>query len=243
MKKSSIVTLVGALILIALIVVVVLVVRPGKRSTDDQDTIAMCYQYSHKTTNDLTDRAWLRMNIDGDQVTGEYRNLPAEKDSKVGTFSGTVHAVYPQTSSRIADVVWNTEAEGMSAKEQLRIEFGEGSAVALFGAMKDAGDGTYVYADPAHLTPGFQMSQVDCSRLNETFAVESYIRTNIARLANEDATLGGTWYVNSIDVDAIAHNGSVTYEDGHVSRFAIFTYTYDTSSNKVSITSFSGADK
>lgn len=129
------------------------------------ETIGMCYHYSKLANAGLYDRALLRMEISGDKVTGEYRNLPAEKDSKVGTFSGTVGVMDPKISARTADVWWISMAEGMTVTEQLKIQFGEGSAVALFGAMKDRGDGTYVYADTTKLTPGFQMSQIDCESI------------------------------------------------------------------------------
>jgi hypothetical protein len=73
----------------------------------------------------------------------------------------------PKISARTADVWWNSLAEGMQVTEQLRIQFGEGSAVALFGIMKDRGDGNYVYEDTTKLTPGFQMEQVDCAALEK----------------------------------------------------------------------------
>ena len=125
----------------------------------------MCYQYYKDTSRGFADRAWLKMNILGDKITGEYQNLPAEKDSKVGKFSGTVGKMDPKISGRIADVLWDSEGEGMNVTEQLKIEFGEGSAVALFGEMIDRGDGVYVYKDATKLTPGFQMSQTDCESL------------------------------------------------------------------------------
>ena len=68
----------------------------------------------------------------------------------------------PQTSSRMAELVWNSSAEGMNVTEELNIEFGEGSAVALFGEMIDRGDGVYVYKDKKKLSPGVQLSQFDC---------------------------------------------------------------------------------
>lgn len=129
-------------------------------------SIDMCYQYSKKTSSGLVDRSLLKMSITGDKVSGEYQNLPAEKDSKVGKFTGTVGAMDPKISARIASLWWDSSAEGMNVKEQLKIEFGEGSAVAFFGEMVDKGDGVYVYKDITKLTPGFQMSQTDCDNLN-----------------------------------------------------------------------------
>lgn len=129
------------------------------------EPVMMCYQYSKKMPSGFSDKAVLKMTLSGpggSQVTGEYKNLPAEKDSKSGTFTGTVGPMDPKISARTADVWWNSMAEGMRVTEQLKIVFGDGSAAAQFGEMVDRGDGTYVYKDPAHLTNGFQMSQTDC---------------------------------------------------------------------------------
>jgi hypothetical protein len=133
------------------------------RAVDCAQPIAMCYSYEKKTAAGFFDRAVLKMIILDNKITGEYKNLPAEKDSKTGTFEGVVGPMDPKISGRTADVWWNASAEGMTAQEQLKIIFGEGSAVALFGEMKDSEDGRYVYAHPEKLTPGFQMDQKDCA--------------------------------------------------------------------------------
>ncbi|MEI8223750.1 MAG: hypothetical protein WCG20_01360 [bacterium] len=134
-------------------------------ATECVKPIAMCYSYEKKTPAGFFDRAILNMTILGNTISGEYKNLPAEKDSKTGTFEGVVGPMNPKISSRTADVWWNVMAEGMQATEQLKIQFGEGSAVAFFGEMKDSEDGSYVYAHPEKLTPGFQMNQKDCAEI------------------------------------------------------------------------------
>jgi hypothetical protein len=137
-------------------------------STACAQPVAMCYSYDCVTSRGYHDRSILKMTLagtGGTQVVGEFKNLPAEKDSKTGTFEGTVGPVDPKISARTADVWWNVLAEGMQATEQLKIQFGEGSAVAFFGEMKDSEDGRYVYAHPEKLTPGFQMDQKDCATL------------------------------------------------------------------------------
>ncbi len=159
------------LAIVVFIIVVFILINQGKKNEVVENTptpetptaIDMCYHYYKATTGNLADKAWLTMSITGDKVTGEYQNIPAEKDKKIGKFSGTVGKMDPKISARIADVMWNSSAEGMDVTEQLKIEFGEGSAVALFGEMVDRGDGVYVYKDPNKLTPGFQMSQADCA--------------------------------------------------------------------------------
>jgi hypothetical protein len=231
MKKTLLIG--GLLIVIAIVVVAVVlgkkedpvVVIPEPTPTQP---IVMCYHYEQKQPSGFSDRAILKMNITGTggtQVTGEYKNLPAEKDSKVGTFTGTVGPMDPAISARTADVWWNSMAEGMTVTEQLKIVFGEGSATAQFGEMVDRGDGTYIYKDVTKLTNGFQMSQVDCEILDERLAVDEYIRKNIKIIAPKKAVLGGTWYVTSVDSNTTAKTGTAAYEDGHVQETSTFSYT------------------
>lgn len=216
-------------IFIVIIVVIFVLFSKNKKSDIVQNlpvpkAIDMCYQYYKDTSSGFADRAWLKISILGDKVTGEYQNLPAEKDIKVGIFNGTVGKMDPKISGRIADVWWDSLGEGMNIKEQLNIEFGEGSAVALFGEMIDRGDGVYMYKDATKLTPGFQMSQTDCEALDDKIVVEKYIRDNIKTIAPEKAVLGGSWYVTLVNINPSMKTGIVTYEDGHIQGKAIFNY-------------------
>ncbi len=195
-----------------------------------KEPIAMCYQYQKETSRGFVDRVWLKMNITGDKgdkVTGEYQTLLAEKDSKVGTFIGTIGPMDPKISGRIADVWWNSLGEGMRVTEQLRIEFGEGSAFALGGEMVDRGDGTYVYKDAIKLTPGLQMSQIDCERLQDQNLVEKYVRENINTIVKEKPVLGGSWYATVVNINPSTKSGTMllTYEDGHIQGKSEFNYT------------------
>jgi hypothetical protein len=231
MKKSLLIGG-GLLIVIAAIIAAILLsnkkpvaVTPEPQS---EQSVEMCYLYDKKMPSGFSDRALLKMSLSGKggaQVTGEYKNLPAESDSKVGTFNGTAEPMDPTISARTADVWWNSMAEGMTVTEQLKIVFGEGSAVAQFGEMVEQSDGTYIYKDPAHLTNGFQMSQVDCEYLNDMTTVEDYLKKNIATIAPKKSALGGTWYVITTTVNPASHTGSVTYEDGHIQETSSFSYT------------------
>jgi len=227
------------LAVIVLLVIYAFVSKDKKVEVVDNNPIVqgvgMCYQYSKENARGIADRAWLKMDIVGDRVTGEYQNLPAEKDKKTGKFSGTVGKMDPKISARLADVWWESSAEGMNVKEQLHITFGEGSAVALFGEMVDKGDGTYVYKDANKLTPGFQMSQVDCVVLDERVAVEQYVRGNIRTIAPEKEVLGGSWYVTSVNVNTSNKTGSMTYEDGHIEGSKNFSYVVDNGGVKINL--------
>lgn len=195
--------------------------------TPPETPIALCYVYDQKQPSGFSDRVFLKMNLTGPggtQVTGEYKNLPAEKDSKVGTFTGTVGPMNPEISARTADVWWNAMAEGMTVTEQLKIIFGEGSATAQFGEMVDRGDGTYLYKDTTNLSNGFQMSQVDCTDLDDRMIVESTLKKTIATIAPKQPVLGGTWYVISVHVNPSNDTGTVIYEDGHIQETSSFSY-------------------
>ncbi|NVN97514.1 hypothetical protein HXX01_04805, partial [Candidatus Nomurabacteria bacterium] len=204
-------------------------------STPTKEAISMCYQYSKDTSRGFADRAWLKMYILGDKVTGEYQNLPAEKDKKVGKFSGTVGKMDPKISGRIADVMWESEQEGMSVTEQLKIEFGEGSAVALYGEMIDRGDGVYLYKDATKLSSGFQMSQIDCGSLDDKIVVEKYVRDNIETVVPEKPVLGGSWYVTLVNINPSMKTGTVAYEDGHIQGNKKFSYTRNNNEVKINL--------
>jgi uncharacterized protein YxeA len=193
-------------------------------TTTGNNPIEMCYRYYQKTPIGLYDRAYLKLSLTGSEVSGEYNNLPAEKDSKTGTFTGAVGPMDEAISARTADVWWNVSAEGMQAVEQLKIQFGEGSAAALFGEMMDSDDGRYIYRNPSNLTPGFQMSQTDCEAMTDRMTVDNYLRKNIKTIAPKAAPVGGTWFVTSTTVDTINKTGLVEYEDGHVIEKRPFSY-------------------
>ncbi len=198
--------------------------------------IEMCYYDSTKTTSGLYDVAWLKLEIFGNLVSGEFDNLPAEKDSKVGTFAGTVGPLDQQIMARHADVWWNSLAEGMKVKEELAIEFGDGSATVGFGEMVNRGDGVYVYKDKTKLSYLDQMSQIDCEFLDEKLIVEKYIRDNIKTITIDKPVLGGSWYVVSINVVPETRTGEVTYEDGHIQSKATFTYIYNEKPQSIEVT-------
>jgi hypothetical protein len=103
------------------------VVLETNNSDQVPQSIDLCYQYSKETSSGFSDKAILKMTISGeklDQVTGEYKNLPAER-FKGRNIQRSCWAYGPKISARTADVWWNSMAEGMSVTEQLRIQFGE----------------------------------------------------------------------------------------------------------------------
>ena len=207
--------------------------------TKKEDTkTSLCYLYFKKTDRNFYDEAWLKMDLTGEKVVGEFRNLPAEKDSKVGSFEGTVSVLNQQSMSRTADVWWNSFAEGMREKEELLINFGDGNAKVFFGEMVDRGDGVYVYKDKSTLKYGPELNQISCEDLNEKLTVEKYVRDNIKTIATNKEVLGGTWNVISVTAIPSVNTGDVIYEDGHIESTATFGYEFNQQDNSVSIKNF-----
>jgi len=231
MKKSLI--YIVTLIVVLIIIFVFFFKNEKIENPIVSEVLAMCYQYSKENSNGFVDRAWLKMSILGDKVTGEYQNLPAGTDSKIGKFDGVVGEMNPEISGRIADVWWDSFAEGMNITEQLKIEFGEGSAVAFFGEMVDRGDGVYLYKDTTKLTLGFQMSQIDCEALEDKIIVEKYIRDNVKTIVPESPVLGGSWYITSVNINPSLKTGTMMYEDGHIQGDKKFSYTIDNNEVKI----------
>ena len=220
----------------------------NKKAKDNQQTdelitespkpIDMCFYRSDKTSRDFYDISWLKLKLNGENVTGEFQNLPAETDSKVGKFEGTVGPLNQSTMSRRANVWWDSLAEGMNVKEELIIDFGDGSATVGFGEMINRGDGVYVYKDKNNLYYQKSISQIDCESLDEKLFVEKYIRDNIKTIATNSPVLGGSWYVINVLTNPSSHTAEVFYEDGHIQSKASIIYNYQKSTNSIEITKF-----
>lgn len=215
-----------------------IVINEPAQEENGTEIFNLCYSRFNKTGSGLVDGAWLKLKIQGEKISGEFHNLPAEKDSKVGLFEGTVGPLDQKIMARRANVWWNSQAEGMEVKEELAIEFGDGSATVGFGEMVDRGDGVYVYKDKNNLYYIDQMNQVDCENLEEKLFAEKYVRDNISTMATNKAVLGGTWYVTSVIINPQAKTGEVSYEDGHILSKANITYTYEKNPQKIVVTKF-----
>ena len=221
-----------AIFIIALIAIAgFFVVLENKKATiikevpKSEETITKCYLYSKENQNGFTDKAWLKINTLNEKVTGEYQNLPAESDSKVGKFSGNIEEKDLNKNTQIINVWWNSLAEGMNVTEELRVSFKEDKAMALFGEMVDRGDGVYLYKNKERLSPSFEMSEVDCEALDDEIIVTKYIRENIQTILPTEPVLGGSWYVTSVKMNPSERTGTIIYEDGHIQGEVYFVYT------------------
>jgi len=217
------------------------VVAPDENTlvnNQEQNREELCYYSSYKTDRNFYDVFWLKVNVLGDKITGEYWNLPAEKDSKVGTFEGKITSQDQITKNKQSFVMWDSFAEGMNVTEELFVDFGENNARIGFGESFDRGDGVYVFKDKTNLFLQTPMNRVDCDSLDEKTFVEKYIRENISTVATNNAVLGGTWYVLSVMVNPLSHTGEILYEDGHINNEATFIYNYEKNPQNVTVTKF-----
>jgi hypothetical protein len=197
-------------------------------ASEPETKAELCFaKYEDSADSEFEDAYTLRINIDGEKATGALRLLPAEKDALVGTFEGTVSPADQASQSRSAHLWWNTEGEGMTAKQELAIMIKEGMANVGFGEMMDRGDGVYVYKDPAKVDYSFALPSISCEDFAERESVESYLWNNIVTLSPIAPALGGNWYVVDATVDLTNNTGTVVYEDGHVQEKRNFTYTTD----------------
>lgn len=166
--KKILIPIAAVLVVAAAIAAIVFVPKkssvnpPVVASPVAANPVSLCFYGQSKTPSGLSDVSLAVLDIAGDRVTGSFKYLPAEKDSKAGSFSGTVGPVDRAAMARTADVVWNVSAEGTDAKEQLRIVFGEGTAQAGFGEMVRGADGVWNYKDASKLSYGQVMTDVAC---------------------------------------------------------------------------------
>jgi hypothetical protein len=248
-KKSEVMTLVLAIVILALAVFVFGGLKNknanvGNLPVENEPVsstqgIRLCFA-DIKTVGDpknaIEDEFTLVMDLKGSEVKGELNLRPAEKDSKTGKFEGVVSPVDPIAMARTVDAWWDTFAEGTNVLEELRIVFGEGTANIGMGGMKDRGDGTYIYIDKANINYSLSLSDIDCNILDERKKVDQYLRENIVAISPVQASLGGKWYVLRNTTDTNSNTGYVVYEDGHTEERRAFSYQTDEAGNIASLT-------
>lgn len=218
-------------------------ITPAPVVTETPETPAgpmLCYYRSTKTTKGLYDRAYLTMTISGTTVTGEFHNLPAEKDRATGTFTGSIDSKDDTAISKLATVWWNQVAEGMQSVNETLIVYNDTSATVGFGEMVKKDETTYVYKDKTKLSYIDPMPTINCDTLTEITTVEQYIKDNIKTMTvfTDPAPVGGTWYITQSAVDPVAHTAEISYEDGHVAHKAKIEYTYDMAAKTTTINQF-----
>lgn len=210
-------------------------------NTNTQVDNKLCFYNATKIKSGLTDKSYLVMQIEGDRVTGEFHNIPAEKDRKEGIFEGTVGLIDDATKTQLVTVWWDSQSEGMANTEELVVEFGANGAAAGFGEMLSQGDDVYTYKDKSKIVYGNTMETIGCTTLGEILSVEKYINNNINTIATDKPTKDNTWQVTNITTDIKNHTATVAYTDGRIKNNAQVAYTFDTGSGTVTISSFTPA--
>lgn len=204
---------------------------------EETEIRSICYYRSNTTASGLEDKASLQLNIDKGNTTGQFSYLPAEKDSKTGTFKGVVSGDSGRFGAK-AEVIWLANGEGIENKEELIIDFDDEKATVGFGEMVQREDGTYVYKDRSNLYFIDPMDPIDCDMLNEKMFVENYLRENIKEIATNQPVLGGQWYLVKATINPISNTAVIIYEDGHILSEANLIYNYTKDPQAVSITKF-----
>ncbi|MCC7469919.1 MAG: hypothetical protein IT284_02155 [Bacteroidetes bacterium] len=115
----------------------------------------VCYIWN----TEAGDSAEISMKIDGEEVEGEFNWFPFEKDSKTGTFEGTISR---DETGGLIEAMWQSMAEGMTVSEELRIILDGDIAKPGFGMMQDRGDGVYIYGDKENINYGISLQKADC---------------------------------------------------------------------------------
>ncbi len=236
-------------IIISLIVIVALVVffvvsknskNKQAQNTDTQQFTSFCYYQETGLENGLKDTSWLRLENSFQQtgintLRGEYHNLPAEKDSKIGSFAGEYILDETDPAFLKAMMLWQAQAEGASVLEELAIMFNPEEVKIGFGEMKDRGDGIYVYVDKNIIVFSQTLPAIPCEELNERIVVDKYVRENIATISDVEPVLGGSWYVVSVELLPNENKGSVIYEYGHIQETRDFSYNINNKEVTISL--------
>lgn len=79
-------------------------------------------------------------------------------------------------------------------------------------------------------------------RASEAEVVEQYVRAaDIATLTQEQPVLGGSWYYTEVIVHTSSDTVAIAYEDGHIAGKGTLAYTYDETTQNVTVNGFTPA--
>ncbi len=213
--------IIGVIILITISATVYFFQKRNVILSQEPEVSRVCYFYKQQNNSGLTDEAWFTYVKVDSEVQGLYYNLPAEKDSKFGPFTGTL---VEKDNVKKIEGIWSAMAEGMENKEQFFVDIKNNLAQVLFGEMIEGEDGVYNYKEDGQKFPGFSMNKIDCNDLDDQVIVEKNIRANIKTITEKKPILGGEWYVTYTEIDTKNKIINVQFEDGHVKETDTFRY-------------------
>lgn len=102
------------------------------------------------------DSLWISMDVVGELVNGEYRWLPAEKDRKTGTFTGTLE-------NGVVTALLTYTAEGMNAKEEILLR-PEAGGVRVGSGELARSEGVWLFKKKELATYGDLVPEVPCAK-------------------------------------------------------------------------------
>ena len=102
------------------------------------------------------DSLYIRLDIFGELANGVYNWLPGEKDSKTGSFMGTLE-------NGIVTALYKYDAEGMYAKEEVLFTVESGGLRIGTGELVES-EGVWLFKDKSRAEFGELIPEVPCMR-------------------------------------------------------------------------------
>ncbi len=177
MKKNTI----NFLILIVLVVIgiiyfktkkseapVVVAPEPTTTTKPTNEGQEICY-YKETKGDGYSDHGFISVNYEANnKVHGVMNWIPGEKDSLVGSFTGTVESTtgVPGYASRL-NVIYTGAGEGIVSKQQEILIISSADIKQGFGPKEQGADGVYKLTDINNLTYDNPLPMVDCSTVPE----------------------------------------------------------------------------
>ncbi len=100
------------------------------------------------------DTLYIRMDVLGELVNGTFNWLPQEKDSKRGSFKGTLE-------NGVVTALYTYKAEGVAAKEEVLFKLVDGGLRVGHGELV-LDQGVWLFKDKGHAQYGDLVPEVDC---------------------------------------------------------------------------------
>jgi hypothetical protein len=152
MNKSQIIF---TLIIVVLIALGYIYYKPAERASVNYDK--SCYIWN----TEAGDSAQLVVEKNNNDILGNYKFSPFEKDSRTATFYG----VYQSSGEGTGMINAQSQVmqEGTTTMEELKISITGDIASIGFGEMKDNGSGMYIYANPDAISYSIPLQKTDCS--------------------------------------------------------------------------------
>lgn len=204
MKKKYIIFLAITFILLAIVAAMGFAVLQTKKHANlprYAPPVTICFAHVQRNRErDSVDKTVLKLTVGGDKVAGVLNLVPAEKDAKIGSFSGTIDQpnLIGLIDSRIAGSfitsLWQASVEGVTTVEELFMRVsdpgnGKPTVAIGFGEMGDRGDGTYRYTNPDAIDYSLVLQEADCSTLENP----------IPTLLHEEAAIAPVDYTKPLD--------------------------------------------